>query len=83
MWGNIMMPPLMMLLVSIFVHYHSVFPEQKRLGGHRILIICLIYAVAASLLSFRILISLGFLLPNADLLWKAWRERGLEISSQG
>ena len=28
-------------------------------------------------------ISLGFLLPNADLLWKAWRERGLEISSQG
>ena len=25
-------------------------------------------------------ISLGFLLPNADLLWKAWRERGLEIA---
>jgi hypothetical protein len=24
-------------------------------------------------------IALGFLLPNADLLWKAWRERGLEI----
>jgi len=24
-------------------------------------------------------ISLGFLLPNADLLWKAWRERGLEL----
>jgi hypothetical protein len=23
-------------------------------------------------------IALGFLLPNADLLWKAWRERGLE-----
>jgi hypothetical protein len=26
-------------------------------------------------------ISLGFLAPNADLLWKAWRERGLEIRS--
>jgi hypothetical protein len=24
-------------------------------------------------------IALGFLVPNADLLWKAWRERGLEI----
>jgi hypothetical protein len=26
-------------------------------------------------------ISLGFLLPNADLLWRAWRERGLEVSA--
>jgi len=26
-------------------------------------------------------IALGFLLPNADLLWKAWRERGLELRS--
>ncbi len=25
-------------------------------------------------------ISLGFLLPNADLLWKAWRDRGLELA---
>ena len=25
-------------------------------------------------------ISLGFLLPNVDLLWKAWRQRGLELS---
>ncbi len=24
-------------------------------------------------------IAIGFLLPNADLLWKAWRERGLEV----
>jgi len=24
-------------------------------------------------------IAIGFLLPNADLLWKAWRERGLEM----
>jgi len=24
-------------------------------------------------------IALGFLLPNTDLLWKAWRERGLEV----
>jgi len=24
-------------------------------------------------------IALGFLLPNADLLWRAWRERGLEV----
>ena len=24
-------------------------------------------------------IALGFLVPNADLLWKAWRERGFEI----
>ena len=24
-------------------------------------------------------IALGFLLPNVDLLWRAWRERGLEI----
>ncbi len=24
-------------------------------------------------------IAFGFLLPNADLLWRAWRERGLEI----
>ena len=24
-------------------------------------------------------IAIGFLLPNADLLWQAWRERGLEI----
>ncbi len=23
-------------------------------------------------------IAIGFLLPNADLLWRAWRERGLE-----
>jgi len=26
-------------------------------------------------------IAIGFLLPNADLLWKAWRERGLEVRS--
>lgn len=26
-------------------------------------------------------IALGFLAPNADLLWKSWRERGLEIRS--
>lgn len=26
-------------------------------------------------------IALGFLLPNLDLLWRAWRERGLETSS--
>ena len=26
-------------------------------------------------------IALGFLLPNADLLWKAWRERGLELKN--
>ena len=26
-------------------------------------------------------IAVGFLLPNADLLWKAWRERGLEWRS--
>jgi hypothetical protein len=25
-------------------------------------------------------IAIGFLLPNADLLWKTWRERGLELS---
>jgi hypothetical protein len=25
-------------------------------------------------------ISIGFLLPNADLLWKAWRDRGLELA---
>jgi hypothetical protein len=25
-------------------------------------------------------ISVGFLVPNADLIWKAWRERGLELS---
>jgi hypothetical protein len=25
-------------------------------------------------------LSLGFLLPNADLLWKAWRDRGLELA---
>ncbi len=25
-------------------------------------------------------ISLGFLVPNADLIWKAWRARGLELS---
>jgi len=24
-------------------------------------------------------IAIGFLLPNADLIWKAWKERGLEI----
>ena len=24
-------------------------------------------------------IAIGFLLPNADLLWKAWRQRGLEL----
>ena len=24
-------------------------------------------------------IAIGFLLPNADLLWRAWRERGLEV----
>jgi hypothetical protein len=24
-------------------------------------------------------IAIGFLLPNADLLWKAWRQRGLEV----
>ena len=24
-------------------------------------------------------IAVGFLLPNADLLWRAWRERGLEV----
>jgi len=23
--------------------------------------------------------SIGFLLPNADLIWRAWRERGLEV----
>ena len=27
-------------------------------------------------------IAVGFLLPNADLLWRAWRERGLEIRSE-
>ncbi len=26
-------------------------------------------------------IAVGFLLPNADLLWKAWRDRGLEVRS--
>lgn len=26
-------------------------------------------------------IAIGFLLPNADLLWKAWRQRGLEVRS--
>jgi hypothetical protein len=26
-------------------------------------------------------IAVGFLLPNADLLWRAWRERGLEVRS--
>ena len=26
-------------------------------------------------------IAIGFLLPNADLLWRAWRERGLETRS--
>lgn len=26
-------------------------------------------------------IAVGFLLPNVDLLWRAWRERGLEIRS--
>jgi len=26
-------------------------------------------------------IAFGFLLPNADLIWKAWRERGLEVRS--
>ena len=26
-------------------------------------------------------IAIGFLLPNADLLWRAWRERGLEARS--
>jgi len=25
-------------------------------------------------------IAIGFLLPNVDLIWKAWRERGLEVS---
>jgi hypothetical protein len=25
-------------------------------------------------------IAIGFLVPNADLIWKAWRERGLELS---
>ncbi len=24
-------------------------------------------------------IAVGFLLPNVDLLWRAWRERGLEV----
>jgi len=28
-------------------------------------------------------IALGFLLPNADLLWKHWRQRGLEVRSEG
>ena len=27
-------------------------------------------------------IALGFLLPNADLLWQAWRERGLEVRGE-
>ena len=27
-------------------------------------------------------IAIGFLLPNADLLWRAWRERGLEVRSE-
>jgi len=26
-------------------------------------------------------IALGFLLPNVDLIWRAWRERGLEVRS--
>jgi hypothetical protein len=26
-------------------------------------------------------IAIGFLLPNADLIWKAWKERGLEVKS--
>jgi hypothetical protein len=26
-------------------------------------------------------IAIGFLLPNADLIWRAWRERGLEVRS--
>jgi hypothetical protein len=26
-------------------------------------------------------IAIGFLLPNADLLWQAWRDRGLEVRS--
>jgi hypothetical protein len=28
-------------------------------------------------------ITAGFLLPNADLLWKAWRERGSAVASDG
>ena len=28
-------------------------------------------------------IAFGFLLPNVDLLWKRWRERGLEVRSEG
>jgi hypothetical protein len=26
-------------------------------------------------------IAIGFVLPNADLIWKAWKERGLEVKS--
>jgi hypothetical protein len=28
-------------------------------------------------------VSIGFLLPNTDLLWKAWRERKLELQAPG
>ena len=28
-------------------------------------------------------IAFGFLLPNADLLWRKWRERGLELHGEG
>jgi len=28
-------------------------------------------------------VAVGFLLPNTDLLWKAWRERGLEVQAPG
>jgi hypothetical protein len=28
-------------------------------------------------------IALGFLMPNADLLWRHWRKRGLEVRSEG
>ena len=28
-------------------------------------------------------IAIGFLLPNVDLLWRRWRERGLELHGEG
>ena len=52
-WASRLTAVLLMMVSPLFVHYHSIFPERKSLGGHRRALLGGLYAISFALILAR------------------------------